>query len=371
LNASFVSPIRSPLFDQQLAAGAMATEVNGCSLIARYDETLSEYRFLTETVGLLDLSFRSRLCLTGADRVRFLHGQVTNDIKRLSVSEGCYAALTTVKGRMQSDLNILCLPDELLLDFEPGLTQMVAQRLEKYIVADDVQVVDVMPHYGLLSVQGPRAGAAIRATKLYQEVPGKCLQVLARNDTTFGEIYLVNHSRCGLAGFDLFVPNESLSAVWVQLLTAAQSMGGGACGWTAIETARIEAGIPRFGVDMDESNLAIECGIESRAISYHKGCYIGQEVLNRIHSIGHVNRELRGLWVQAGDPLPEQGDLLRYDGKEVGMVTSAVNSPRFDRPIALGYLRREAMIPGTKVHIQGKAGQLAVEVASLPFSRDA
>ena len=110
-----------------------------------------------QSAGVLDLSCRSRICLTGADRVRFLHGQVTNDVKKLRVGEGCYAAITTNKGKMESDLNIFCLADELLLDFEPGLTEKISQRLEKFIVADDVQIADVAPHYGLLSVQGPKA----------------------------------------------------------------------------------------------------------------------------------------------------------------------------------------------------------------------
>src|SRR5258706_8871267 len=136
-------------------------ELGGAQVVADYGDSLAEHAALRENAGVLDLSFRSRLCLTGADRVRFLHGQVTNDVKRLQVGEGCYAALVNAKGRMQSDLNLYCLPDELLLDFEPGLTQTVSQRLEQFIVADDVQVVDVAPHYGLLSVQGPKAQSLI------------------------------------------------------------------------------------------------------------------------------------------------------------------------------------------------------------------
>ena len=135
--------------------------LNGVEVIGNYGDVQKEHRALWESAGVLDLSFRSRLCLAGADRVRFLHGQVTNDVKGLSVGEGCYAALITAKGKMQSDMNIYCLPDELLLDFEPGLTAGVSQRLEKYVIADDVQIIDVAPNYGLLSVQGPKAGSVI------------------------------------------------------------------------------------------------------------------------------------------------------------------------------------------------------------------
>jgi hypothetical protein len=133
---------------------ARFTELNGMEIVGDYGDALAEHAALRESAGVLDLSFRGRICLTGADRVRFLHGQVTNDVKRLRAGEGCYAALTTAKGKMESDLNIFCLQDELLLDFEPGLTAKVSLRLEKFLVSDDVQIVDAAPHYGLLSAQG-------------------------------------------------------------------------------------------------------------------------------------------------------------------------------------------------------------------------
>src|SRR5689334_23159961 len=161
-------------FHQRL--GAQFTTLNGEEVIHDYGDVLAEHAALRESAGVLDLSYRSRLCLTGADRARFLHGQVTNDIKRLGPGEGCYAAVVTSKGRMQSDLNVYCLQEELLLDFEPGLSECVSQRLEKYIVADDVAVVDVAPMYGLLSVQGPKAEAVVKALKFFDFVPEKPFQ---------------------------------------------------------------------------------------------------------------------------------------------------------------------------------------------------
>src|SRR5213076_2168821 len=139
------------------------TEVNGLEIVEHYGDPLAEHAALRDAAGLVDLSFRSRLCLTGADRQKFLNGQVTNNVKDLKTGEGCYAALVNAKGRMQSDLNIYILADEILLDFEPGYGATVAQRLEKYIIADDVQVVNVAAHYGLISVQGPEASEVIRA----------------------------------------------------------------------------------------------------------------------------------------------------------------------------------------------------------------
>lgn len=352
-----------PLHELHQSLGASFSALNGVELVGAYGDPLAEYQALHEAAGVLDLSFRSRICLTGADRVRFLHGQVTNDVKKLRAGEGCYSALTTAKGKLQSDLNIFCLPDELLLDFEPGLTTAVTQRLEKYIVADDVQVVDVAPHYGLLSVQGPKAEAVVRAVGLFAEVPSAALASTKISDATLGEIYLMNHARLASRGFDLFVPLAALGAVANKLIAAAKSAGGRACGWSAFEIARIEAGVPRFGADMDETHIASECGIEARAISYTKGCYIGQEVLNRIHSIGHVNRELRQLrFAPELKTPPAPGAKLFQADKEVGHLTSAVVSPRQNGVVALGYVRREANAAGTKLALRSDAGESAVTV---------
>ena len=173
------------------------------------------------------------------------------------------------------------------------------------------------------------------------------------------------------SGFDLFVPNHSLAAVADKLIAAAKQIGGRACGWQAFETARIEAGIPRFGVDIDETNLPLECGIENRAVSYHKGCYIGQEVINRIHSFGHVNRELCSLRLPDDSPaLPQRGDKLFHNGKEVGYVTSVVKSPTLGN-IALGYVRREVNQIGTELTLRIVAGESPVKIVELPFIRSA
>ena len=343
-------------------------ELNGAEIVNDYGDWLGEYKALRETVGVIDLSFRSRICLIGADRARFLHGQVTNDVKKLRAGEGCYAAITTAKGKMESDLNIFALSDELFLDFEPGLTEKISLRLEKFIVADDVQIVDAAPHYCLLSVQGPKAQEAVRALNLFSEIPKQQLGSMKISDTTLGEIYLANNPRLGTNGFDLFAPNNSLGAVADKLIAASKQIGGRAVGWTAFETARIEAAIPRFGADMDETNIPLECGIESRAIVYNKGCYIGQEVINRIHSVGHVTRELRALRLAANlESLPKKGDKLFHAGKEVGCVTSAVKSPALNASIALGYVRREANQIGNDLTLRTATGESPAKIVELPF----
>lgn len=357
-------PATLPLREFHRDLGANFTVVGSVEVVADYGDRLAEYQALRESVGVLDLSFRSRVCLTGADRMRFLHGQVTNDVKKLRGGGGCYSALTTAKGKMQSDLNIFCLQEELLLDFEPGLTAQVVERLGKYIVADDVQVVDVAPYYGLLSVQGPQAAAVVSAVGLFAPIPQAPLSSVKISESALGEIYLMNHARLASSGFDLFVPQAALGVVADQLIAAAKSSGG-ACGWDAFEVARVAAGIPRFGVDMDESHIASECGIEAAAISYTKGCYIGQEVLNRIHSIGHVNRELRALWFVAGvEPMPARGDKLYHGDKEVGHITSAVRLPETNQISALGYVRREVNSPGTRLRWRNDAAESEVLIVA-------
>src|SRR5579862_6330632 len=192
---------RSILHDFHETHGARFQLRNGTELVVDYGDALAEYRNLSDGAGLLDLSFRGRICLAGADRVRFLHGQATNDVKRLKVGEGCYAALVTAKGKMQSDLNIYCLAEELLLDFEPGLTARVIERLEQFLVADDVQVVDVSPQYGLLSIQGPQAAAAVKQLGLFAELPANAFDISKAEHPTLGEVYLARQPRLGGLGF--------------------------------------------------------------------------------------------------------------------------------------------------------------------------
>jgi len=349
--------------------GAQFSRVNGVETVAHYGDTAAEQVALNQRAGVLDLSFRGRLCLTGADRLRFLHGQVTNDVKKLQAGEGCYAALVSSKGRMESDLNVYSLDEELLLDFEPGMNEKVTSRLKRYIVSDDVEIVEVGSIYGLLSIQGPQAEGVVRKLGSIQDLPTQPFRISKIVDPVHGELYLANQPRLGTRGYDFYVPVEGMRALSEELIAAAKALQGNACGWEAFEIARIEAGIPRFGLDMDEKNLPQECGIESRAVSYTKGCYIGQEVLNRIHTMGHVNREFRGLLLSSDlKELPVKGERLLHAGKEVGWTTSAAHSPMLKATIALGYVHREANSIGTELVLRTRQGESGARVVSLPFS---
>lgn len=348
--------------------GARYLDVGGTEVVEHYGDWLVEHAALRARAGLLDLSFRGRLCVLGADRQPFLNGQVTNNVKDLKTGQGCYAALVTAKGKMQSDLNIYCLENEILLDLEPGFTATVQTRLEKFIIAEDAQVTDVAPHYGLLSAQGPQAAELITRAALGVAIPKEPMFVTSLQHPALGEIYLTNRPRIGSTGFDLFVPTGSLRPVADALNVAAADFGARWCGWKALETARIEAAIPRFGADMDETNLPPEAGLETSAISYSKGCYIGQEVIARIRTYGQVAKSLRGLRLP-GDlkQLPHRGDKLFQGDKEAGYITSATASPALKANIALAYVRREAGQAGAPLVVQTSDGRFPVEVVNTPF----
>jgi len=346
------------LHDLHRRLNASFADVNGQEIVSHYGHPLDEHSAVRDTAGVIDLSFRGRLCLAGTDRRRFLHGQVTNEVNGLKVGEGCYAALTNHKAKMICDLNIHILENEILLDFEPGLSETVAAHLDKYIIADDVQVVRVAPHYGLFSIQGPKAEAAVRQLELGVDLPQEPMGHVKADHHQFGEVYLMNQPRVGTSGFDIFMPVAAAEAVAERLVGAAKATGGRPAGWQALEIARIEAGLPRFGVDMDETNLPPEAGLEAGAISYTKGCYIGQEVIARIRTYGQVAKALRSLRL-ADDlkQLPVKGDKLFLGDKEAGYITSAVASSALRANIALGYVRREANQIGAELTLRTASGE--------------
>ncbi len=357
------------LHAEHAALGARFEALSDAEVVADYGDPLVEHAALCSTAGVLDLSARGRFCLTGADRVRLLNGQVTQDVKALAPFTGCRAAFCNAKGRLVAEAHIYALQDELLLDVEPGATAALLARLEHHIVADDVQVVDVTPFYNLLSIQGPAAEAVVRSAGWPSALPDAPLRVVQAAVPEWGDVYLIRRSRIGGAGFDLFVPNESTATAYAALYAAARVTGGRAVGFTALDWARTEAGIPRFGVDMDETNLPPEAGMERDAISYSKGCYTGQETIARLRTYGQVTKALRGLSLPDSlADLPLRGDALVREGREVGKITSAIRSPRLERNIALGYVRKECNAPGTELLVRRASGEtFPATVVEIPF----
>jgi folate-binding protein YgfZ len=292
----------------------------------------------------------------GSDREKFLHGQVTNEVLRLKQGEGAYAAIVTAKGKLEADLFLYKLQEELLLDLEPGLSQKIADRLSRYIIAEDVQIIDVSPFYNLLSVQGPRS-TDLLVSAINLSLPIKPFS-WTKTPTSSGDLYVMHNGRFGLAGYDLFIPSSDTLSFADKLAAAIRPVGLDSC-----EISRIENGLPRFGVDMDESNLAPEA-LKENAISYSKGCYIGQEVIARIRTYGQVAKALRRLHLANDHALPSKGEKVFKNGKEVGFITSSTLSPKHDARIALAYVRKETNSPGETLNVTSVDGPEATIISA-------
>ena len=203
------------------------------------------------------------------------------------------------------------------------------------------------------------------------ELPIKSFNFVRKPETIFGELHVINHPRSGTTGFDLLITTDAVENLKKELIAAAKTEGGRECGWAAFEIARIEAGIPRFGADMDETINPLEAGLETRAISFSKGCYIGQEVISRIKTYSEVQKALRGLRL-ADDlkSLPKKGDKLFRDDKEAGFITSATASPKLNANIALGYVKREMNQVGTELILRRDDGESRAQIVELPFVKN-
>ena len=351
----------NPLHNFLSQQGAQFGDVAGETVARNYGDTNAEHRALTESVALVDLSFRGCLAVLGDDRVKFINGQVTNEVAGLKPGQGCYAALVNAKAKMQADLFVYRLDDELILDFEPGLLVAVTERLESHIVADQVELIDASPHFGLFSLQGPKTAEALAALGLV--LPGEAFAHAKSPLDECGEIYVMNNGRYGAAGCDLYIPAGHLAKAAVRLAKAVEGQGGRLAGWQATEIARVEAGIPRFGSDMDGKTLPPEANLETRAISYTKGCYIGQEIIARIRTYGRVNRSLVGYRLDSD--LAVGTELVGDSGKTVGTLTSVIDSPKFG-PIALGLAKRGHESPG-QILTAREPAQGQATIAEIPF----
>jgi folate-binding protein YgfZ len=315
------------------------------------DDIASEYRALKDGCGLLDRSERGKLALTGSDRKAFLAGQVTNDIEGLVAGAGCYAAFLTHKGKMLGDLRVLAVEEgdaepELLLDTERATLQALFDLVRRFKIGYDVELHKRTLQRGLLSLVGPRARAVAGAEDLPAAehshragaIDGRPVRLIATD-----------------AGVDVLCDADATDAVRDALLAA----GATAASEAAAEIVRVERGRPRYGRDLDDATIPQEAGLNERAVSFTKGCYVGQETVARLYYRGKPNRHLRGLRLSAPAPI---GAELRLGERIVGTLSSSVVSPALG-PIALALVRREAS-PGDTVALDGGA---SAEVVELPF----
>jgi folate-binding protein YgfZ len=337
---------------------AIAGGRSGANAAPGLGDTRAEFRSLLSGCGLYDLSDRAKIAVTGADRVRWLNGMLTNNVRDLAPNHGVYAFLLNAQGRVQGDLYAYNLGDSLIVDTEGRQRERVLAHFDKYIIADDVEVADVSATLTSIGVAGPQARAVLDAAGIHAadlaplelcmptcDCACDCLQcTLVRGEDFSGPSY------------EIWLTPDRVKSTWDAFIAA----GATAVAAEALELRRIASGIPRFGVDIGERDLPQETG-QTRALNFTKGCYLGQEIVERIRSRGAVHRQFTSFVVE--DALPEAGAVILADEKDVGEITSSAVLPLAggDRSVALGYLRREA---------HGKdlrAGTATLKVTQIPI----
>jgi folate-binding protein YgfZ len=349
------------------ARGAQWMERGGWEIPRCYSSPEQEYEALQEGVGLIDCSEYWKLRITGRDRRTWLNGQVTQDVKALEAGRGAYAAVMTPQGRMVTDLRIYALPDEVLAVGAAGGETRVPAYLDHYLVMERAEIEDLTDSWALLALVGPQSACAL-ATLLGAAVAEMRPWDVRAEQFQEQPVYVVRLPHVGEDGFDLLMPAGAAASLWAALCQSRREFAVHSVGWEALNVRRIEAGIPWWGEELDQSIVPLEARLD-HAISRTKGCYVGQEIIARIDARGHVNNLLAGFFVE-GERLPDKGSEIRSGGKKVGRVTSAVQSLRLKRPVALGYLRRELQEPGTRVEAVSGEGSIPLQVAALPFIPD-
>ncbi len=338
------------------ARGARFSPFEGREMPESYGDPEAEYRALCEGAGVLDRSSRARIEVSGTDRTSFLHGLLSNDVARLREGEGMYALLLTPRGMLVSDLLLYHLGDRFLLDVPPERGEAVAGKLDMFVLSSDVTVSPGGGDRGLLTLAGPGAGRLLEAVGL--SPPGERYGC-ARGDVGGRPVVLGRHDHLGVDGFDLHLPAGATGEVFAALCDA----GAVPVGWRAAETVRILRGVPRYGAELREGLLPPEVGfLVERAISYTKGCYLGQETIARVKTHGRVNRELRRLVFQGGRILGP-GALLTREGAKAGVVTSACLPPDRDRAVGLGFVSRKLLEAGMELDAEVPGGTVRATVA--------
>ncbi len=351
-------PNQLPLHDVHRERGASFGDIDGWQVPLHYGDPAAEYRAMREGAGVIDRSMLGKVTVTGRDRQAFLQGMLTNDVKGLTPGKGTGAAFLDALGKVMVLLNVYALDDRLLIELPPSFTEKTLERLDHFLISEKVYFEAADSAFAVIAVQGPAAG------DLLSRLAGQPLTLAQYEHVEVviaGEPVRVIHRReGGVAGFHCWTATAHGAALWAAIADVAVPVG-----MQALDTLRVEAGIPWYGRDVDETLIFPETRLE-QLVSFTKGCYIGQEVVARVKYRGHINRGLSGL-VLEGDRVPGAGARVVAAGKEIGRVTSAVRSFALGRPIALGYVRREHFEPGSPVDVDDGGVILQAKVAALPF----
>lgn len=313
-----------------------------------------------QRVGLFALTRRGLVEVRGADRVRFLQGQLSNDVAALEPGAGCYALLLTPQGRIVADLHLLMGEPWLWLETARGSVGAALERLARYVIADDVELIDRSDDFARFAIEGPAARAVLEEVGGGAEPPPR--EGWAELEIAGTSVRVGAWGVSGEAAFQLFVPSADAAAVHDALRDAVASHGGVRADEDDLETLRVEAGTPGSGSELNQDVLPAESGLLARAVSFTKGCYTGQEVVARMASRGRHAHELIGLRWEDGEAPPAPGAAVEVEGKRVGNVTSTAISPAAGA-IGLAYVRRADAAPGTGLRAGGRPAQ----VVALPF----
>jgi len=346
------------MFPERLASAATRLEdYRGAETPASFGNPAAEFRALLEGCGLYDLSWQAKLVLTGEDRVRWLNGMVTNNVRDLAVGHGVYCFVLTAQGRIVADLTAYNRGDFLLITTDQSQAQTVKETFDRFIIMDDVEVADISDKLSAVGLAGPRAADVLKTAgiEVAQIAPGQVVDLVWQYiGLTVARSVLPN-----MDGFEIWFASEQTPTVWDGLRTA----GATPVGSEALEWYRIVRGVPRYGIDLGQRDLPQETE-QTHALNFTKGCYLGQEIVERIRARAILHRTFTGFLVE-GEP-PVSGTKITDGNKNIGEITSAarIPFPSGERSVALGYLRRESAAPGTTVQIGGQQGT----VQSIPFS---
>ena len=365
----------SPLSDTHARLGAAMTVRDGWSVPANYGDVLFEYAAVRgRGAGAIDLSSRGRILVGGSEAVQFLNGLITNDMKTLAEGTWMPAAFPNVQGRLVASVRVVRLKDEttdenvcpvFLIDTEAVTHERVLKTIERFTLAGDFRVSDITSETALISVQGKNAVDVVQSV-LGDEAVGQpangVTNISWRQPQVTGDVTVIRASHTAEDGFDLVVKADQAGSLW----RALQDAGARPVGYDAFEILRIEAGLPRYGVDMDDTNVVTETALDD-AVSYTKGCYIGQEIIARIKYRGHVAKKLAGLVFDQAVKVEANSTIKSTDDKDIGRVTSVAYSPHLGRTIALGYLKYDYLAAGTNVKINSGVEEFQAEVMELPF----
>lgn len=342
----------------------MTEAVEVSSIPANYGDAAAEYAAVREGgAGLIDLSARGRIQLSGSEAVPFLNGLISNDVKTLEPGSWMSAAFPNVQGRLLAAVRILNRGEHFLIDTEAATHAKVWKLLERFTMAGDFHITDVTAETALISVQGAGAVALIQNAMGAAAAAVERQRVVQTQSAQGTEVFIIRDTHTAEHGFDLFVAAEHSRSLWNKF----QASQAQPIGLDALEVLRIEAGLPRYGVDMDETTILSETNLDD-AVSFTKGCYIGQEIIARIKYRGHVAKKLTGLLFEGKVEIASGAKIVAGE-RDAGRITSVTWSPSLGCSIALGYVKYDFLAPGTSVRVMQDEIEHAAEVAELPFVR--